>query len=84
MTPDLAVQAPQGPMRAEDLFREWYRLGEVRTGTAKFWDHQLAVGQRFVSTIHLEVQAPVQAACISLAVLSKASGIEDTVRTHSL
>ena len=52
----LCAQALQrGPMRAEDLFREWYRLGEVRAGTAKFWDHQLAVGQRFVSAIHLEV-----------------------------
>ena len=43
-------------MRAEELFRDLYQMGAVRASTKKFWDHQLAHGQRHVTNIHLEVR----------------------------
>jgi hypothetical protein len=43
-------------VRAEELFREWYSLGAVRDGTARFWDRQLAHGDRYVTGIHLEAR----------------------------
>ena len=51
----LIWQASAGPVRAEELFRDLYQMGAVQASTKRFWDHQLAYGQRHVTNIHLEV-----------------------------
>ena len=49
-------QASAGPVRAEELFQDLYKMGAVRASSNKFWEYQLAHGQRHVTNIHLEVR----------------------------
>ncbi|BDA44072.1 probable RAP domain-containing protein, chloroplastic at C-terminar half [Coccomyxa sp. Obi] len=58
-SPQSPVQG-QAPMRAEDIFRECYHMGNLRHKSGRFWEQLLARGRRHITAIHMEVAKSVE------------------------